>query len=104
MPRCDRAGCVYLAFWRPVLVLHLVPPTVAVLPGAELDRRYATPARAKLQQYICGKHRSTLTAHELITQQGWDDLCAGLRRAGIPVPKREWLQIEWERIGVEAAP
>jgi hypothetical protein len=95
---CDRTGCFHLAFWRPVIVMHLMPPRVAVLPGIELDERHTTPARAVLDLNLCSGHRQVLTLHELVSDDAWRGLQAGLRAAGLPAPDRARLELEWEKL------
>lgn len=78
--KCQRIGCDKSALWRPVL---LVTPD-----GAHY-------AEGHLNLVVCGDHKMQIKAEDLITDEGWKMIVAGLLVSGKAEPKRELTKVKW---------
>lgn len=95
MATCDCHGCSHGAAFRPVIVIELPP----LFP----DRRPGS-ARAKLERYVCAPHRLVMRVSDFLSREGWRDLSLGFKRAGITLPDRERVSLEWEALPLQPAP
>lgn len=85
MANCDRKNCGGQGVWRPVLLL-----TVKGHDGP--------PARSVMGLRICDDCRRKMIVADLVTDDGWQTICAGFTLRGFARPTRKLTKLDWERI------
>ncbi len=84
-PKCAKVGCERTGEYVPVLFLR--PP--AVLGNGA--------AQAELPLKFCYSCHFTLGWQDLVTDEGWAQICQGFHAAGRPPPARNRTQMIWRK-------
>ncbi len=89
MGACAKVGCeAEKARWVPSLLLWAkTTPPAARVPGN------ASSLMIPLQ--ICDEHKESMTAQDLISDEGWSQICMVLVLSGRAAPDRESAQLVW---------
>lgn len=90
VPRiCVHPDCDEVASWQPVLIL--------VTKGLESQR-----SEAELGLSYCDNHHVEVALGNLISDDGWSQICSGLVKVGRREPTRSLTVLNWRPIGFDA--
>jgi hypothetical protein len=81
-------GCEHPAVWQPVLEFRA--------PGSDVV------APALLRLGICEKHKAETVLADVMGDEGFAQIAAGMEKAGFVAPDRQRTTLGWKRIGAEA--
>ncbi len=85
MAGCDRKDCPREGIWMPVLEL-----TVKGYNGP--------PALAVVNLRVCEQCRRKMKVMDLMTDEGWQMLCAPFEAQGKTMPTRKLTKIRWQQV------
>jgi hypothetical protein len=85
-PKCSKVDCHRIPGWSPVLILR--PP--AVLGNGA--------AQAELPLKFCHTCRLTTGWQDLVTDEGWAQICQSFHDAGRPPPERSRTGLQWRKL------
>jgi len=85
---CDKTGCGNQAFWHPVFLI--------CFKGINLN-----PIRALVPIHICDDHRREMKVADLLTDDGWNDICADIYKIVRTRPKKSLTELAFAPIGGE---
>jgi hypothetical protein len=83
---CDKTGCLNQAFWHPVFLISF--------KGIKLQ-----PIRALVPLHICDDHRKEMKVEDILTDKGWNDICAELFKIVRKRPKRNLTELAFAPVG-----
>jgi hypothetical protein len=81
--KCSKQDCTANGIWIPVL--KCTP-----------DKKNFLTAKIRLP--LCDDHKAATTINDLVSNEGWKQICQVAINAGRKPPRREYTTIEWERL------
>lgn len=90
---CDRAGCTARAFGR-----------VSVLVFPQGDVKRTRGAKLTTELLVCGKCAATLRPRDVISDEGWTEICRTFVAEGRMPPRRESAQVLVQPVPTLRAP
>ena len=78
--KCDRAGCTLPAKWNVGLKLWA-------------PNRRGSPAEGATSLKVCYRCRHEVTIDDMLTAEGWGQICSGFRKIGKAEPDRRLAEL-----------
>ncbi len=88
---CNQRGCRAYADWQVGFVMYADP---ALFPKAP-------PVPAWLGLYLCDAHKKETRVEDIVTDEGWTQICEGFKKARRVLPKRKLTQLQFRPVPAE---